>query len=188
MTNDHPARDAKGEATGRDLSQPNPKIGCSIRGDECEFQGPHLHSSRGPVSYRDAVANAGSPRPSTRVDDGGVPVGPTFQPSTPTECGICDYGIPSNCTCPKPSTPTVLSEVLAERERQNEKWGEQNHEAPFWMLILGEEYGEAQKAILDSFTTLPTSAKPFLSDYRSELIQVAAVAVAAVESLDRNGR
>jgi hypothetical protein len=93
----------------------------------------------------------------------------------------------------------VIDEVAAERQRQDDKWGEQHHpdgvattdvdrvaaetarracEAAAdngsltWRLILDEEVHEAF-----------AEADPAL--LRAELIQVAAVAVAWVEAIDR---
>lgn len=43
----------------------------------------------------------------------------------------------------------VLDEISAERDRQDEKWGPQHHDLAFWMSILGEEVGEAFKALND---------------------------------------
>lgn len=84
-----------------------------------------------------------------------------------------------------PRCRPVLEEVLQERAKQHLKWGEQNH-APFtWLAILGEEVGEANKAALETHFEYPDADKDY-SNYREELIQVAAVAVAMVESLDRN--
>lgn len=77
----------------------------------------------------------------------------------------------------------ILNEIKAERQRQDAKWGEQNHHPFVWLAILGEEVGEVNKAALEhSF-----SGKS-LDEYREELIQVASVAVAMVECLDKNGR
>jgi NTP pyrophosphatase (non-canonical NTP hydrolase) len=73
----------------------------------------------------------------------------------------------------------VLDEVGAERNRQEKLWGPQNHPASYYYLILAEEVGEVAKAILEN--------KSSVAHTRSELVQVAAVAVAMVESLDRNG-
>ena len=70
----------------------------------------------------------------------------------------------------------VFAKVRSERIRQDRKWGEQNHTPMKWLAILGEEIGEANKAILENS----------LMRYNDELIQVAAVAVSAVESLARN--
>lgn len=74
------------------------------------------------------------------------------------------------------TTLDVLSEVKDERAFQNKKWGEQNHNHDRWMVILMEEVGEAAREAYES-----NAAR-----YRAELVQVAAVAVAAIESLDRN--
>lgn len=43
----------------------------------------------------------------------------------------------------------ALQRIYDERRRQDQKWGEQNHPDHIWALILGEEYGELQKAILE---------------------------------------
>lgn len=72
-------------------------------------------------------------------------------------------------------TGSVLLEVHAERVRQDEKWGEQNHDPALFLTILTEEVGEVARAILDKDTP----------GYREELIQVAAVAVSIVEAFDR---
>jgi NTP pyrophosphatase (non-canonical NTP hydrolase) len=93
----------------------------------------------------------------------------------------------------------VLEEVLVERIAQDQKWGEQNHIQMIWMGILMEEVGEAAKEINEfHFRPGPIYAKSDLRNQtedtsdkqrqriREELIQVAAVAVAARESLDRN--
>jgi len=68
------------------------------------------------------------------------------------------------------------AEIDAERTRQELKWGEQNHSPDRWLVILGEEFGECCK---DSF-------EGRYSLLRTELIHVAAVAIAVIESLDRN--
>ena|ERR1035437_2602058 len=72
-------------------------------------------------------------------------------------------------------TMFILEEVLAERMKQDEKWGEQNHPPFKWVTILGEEFGEVSKAALENDP----------HNYREELIQVAAVAIAAIENFDR---
>src|SRR5690606_11589461 len=77
----------------------------------------------------------------------------------------------------------ALSDVDDERDEQDKKWGEQNHLPVVWMSILGEEFGEAcQEANRVVFGGKSTS------DLRHELIQVAAVAVAAVEYIDRRAQ
>ena len=71
--------------------------------------------------------------------------------------------------------PTIYSDINQERKRQDTKWGEQNHNPYKWLAILHEETGEAAKALLEGS----------LLNYRDEMIQVAAVAIAAIECLDR---
>lgn len=69
----------------------------------------------------------------------------------------------------------LFSEILEERGRQDRKWGEQNHQDMRWMTILTEEVGEVAKEILEGEITKT----------RAELVQVAAVAVAWLECIDR---
>lgn len=81
--------------------------------------------------------------------------------------------------------------ILAECERQNYKFGEQNHHPEKWAVILGEEYGEVCRAILDAgFAQGEIGGlqdyRLQLQKYRDELVQVAAVAISALESLERN--
>lgn len=83
---------------------------------------------------------------------------------------------------------TVFDEVRWERAKQDEKWGEQNHDPFAYLAILGEEVGEANKAAVDAATWKINCTVKFggLGDYRKELIQVAAVAIAMIECLDRD--
>lgn len=73
-------------------------------------------------------------------------------------------------------TQAIIAEVLAERARQDAKFGPMPRflDVTVWSLVLGEEVGEVQKAILEGDIT----------GYRAELIQVAAVAIAAVLDWD----
>lgn len=43
----------------------------------------------------------------------------------------------------------IIDAVRAERERQDEIWGEQNHDAFRWLSILTEEVGEVAQAAND---------------------------------------
>lgn len=70
----------------------------------------------------------------------------------------------------------ALAFLRVEREHQDKEWGEQNHEPAYWLAILVEEVGEAAKEIVDY--------NPY--NLRNELVQIAAVAIAAIESLERN--
>lgn len=78
----------------------------------------------------------------------------------------------------------VLNEINAERDRQEAKWGRQDHQPERWLSILGEEFGEVCKAVCEaSFPGYETSGD--WSQYRTELIHVAAVAAAMAECFDR---
>ncbi len=67
----------------------------------------------------------------------------------------------------------VLQAIQDERDRQDAKWGANRYLAQeTWLTILMEEVGEAAKAALEDDS----------GGYAEELVQVAAVAVAALES------
>lgn len=79
----------------------------------------------------------------------------------------------------------VYNEVKAERYRQDEKWGANRTHHPLeWLAILGEEVGEVNEAALEAHFAGYDRTRGW-SDYRNELIQVAAVAIAMVECHDR---
>ena len=106
----------------------------------------------------------------------------------------------------------VLAEVYQERQRQEKKWGKQNHPIlPTGLVdfpeMICQSYGipsenAAKKAVelgvkhgnltyYDIFIEEVSEAAACgnnVKHLREELIQVAAVAVAMIESLDRNGR
>lgn len=75
---------------------------------------------------------------------------------------------------------TVYDDVKAERDRQDAKWGtvEQNpHSSHEWLGILDEEMYEAT-----------VEGETYGPNWRTELIHVAAVAIAAVEQYDMEQR
>lgn len=74
----------------------------------------------------------------------------------------------------------VLEEIWRERQRQDAKWGEQNHSDELWLAIVTEELGEASKAILEQ-----RFGGGVLDDIRVELLQAAAVMAAWLEAFDR---
>lgn len=82
-------------------------------------------------------------------------------------------------------TTDVLHDVHAERMRQDKKFGPQSHDDGTWGLVLGEEFGEVCEAALDRRRTPRADRDSLL---RAELVQVAAVAVAWVEAIDRDRR
>ena len=76
---------------------------------------------------------------------------------------------------------TFEEAVDEERKRQEQKWGEQNHDPVWWSVILGEEKGEVDKAVLEvEFGS--AQGRQILT----ELVHVAAVAKAAWECGRRN--
>ena len=75
----------------------------------------------------------------------------------------------------------IYLEIEAERARQDEKFGDQSGNSVLeWNAILGEEYGEVAKEACEGHFTHPHGETPNL---RTELVQVAAVAVAWLETL-----
>lgn len=75
----------------------------------------------------------------------------------------------------------AISDLIAERQRQNEKWGgphhDDQHQPGFWTQLIQDYAGWARvMAGMDS-----------PEKYRKRMVQVAALAVAAIEVLDRVG-
>ena len=80
-------------------------------------------------------------------------------------------------------TPKIIGDVMGERKRQDEKWGEQNHNAFVWACIIGEEYGEMCKAINEfSFNPTPKTEQ----DIYNETIQTMASCMAMLECIERS--
>ena len=71
---------------------------------------------------------------------------------------------------------SALEAVLEERQRQQDKWGEQNHSPYYWLGILMEEVGEFSHDLIEN---LPKTME-------QELVQVVAVALAMLECCYRN--
>lgn len=78
----------------------------------------------------------------------------------------------------------ILVDVIAERKRQDEKWGKQNHFVERWGIIIGEEYGEMCKAI-NEFIFNPTPETE--QDIYAEAIQTMASCMAMLECRRRSG-
>ncbi|KKL88784.1 hypothetical protein LCGC14_1921240 [marine sediment metagenome] len=85
---------------------------------------------------------------------------------------------PINKTINPTEQLAIFDEIAEERKRQDAEWDEQNHHPHKWTDILMEEVGEVSKALLEGS----------LLTCRDELIQVAAVCVAMIESLDRGSK
>lgn len=74
----------------------------------------------------------------------------------------------------------IMRDLANERDRQDAKWGEQNHDDKTWLPILAEEFGEVARAMLQQDGDKS-------GDLADELVQVAAVAVAWLEAIERRG-
>lgn len=72
---------------------------------------------------------------------------------------------------------SVYDEIREERARQDEKWGgpehDDEHSRDDWTCFIDDKTTDAENTENDA-------------DYRRRLIQIAALAVAAIESLDRH--
>ncbi len=78
----------------------------------------------------------------------------------------------------------AIDAILRECNRQDAKWGKQNHSMEWWLLILGEEFGELCQAVLQFRFGGPYG---HVQKIKLEMVQVAAVAMAMIECLERNG-
>lgn len=75
---------------------------------------------------------------------------------------------------------SVLADINAERERQNQKWGIQRHSYTEWLAILVEEVGEAAQAMQKGNICHKTTDA---NDLYKEVIQISAVAAAIAEQI-----
>ncbi|WP_274726200.1 MazG-like family protein [Xenorhabdus bovienii] len=75
----------------------------------------------------------------------------------------------------------VMSDVISEMNRQDKKWGANRNLSPFiWHAILSEEVGEFAQAILhDEY------GGDHAGTARTEMVQIAAVALQIIEMYDR---
>lgn len=79
---------------------------------------------------------------------------------------------------------SAMTLVIAERVRQDKKWGYPQDNTPFeWMSILTEEVGELAEALNDAL--LGPNANKCLSQAIIEATHVAAVAVSIIEHLSK---
>lgn len=94
----------------------------------------------------------------------------------------------------------ILTLIELERNRQDRIWGPQNHSQIVWLGILAEEFGELAKEVNEFHFRPAMNANPVVVDtyeqclgiqkqkLEEELVQTAAVCVAMLESLWRNGK
>ena len=119
-------------------------------------------------------------------------------------------GKPELQTNPKHTTQKVLLDVAAERVRQDEKWGQLNHrilpDNPGTDTEIRERYLRKSAQEAQQLTDFLANTKRIThmdilieevweaieakgtEHLRRELVQVAAVAVNMIESIDRNGK
>lgn len=84
-------------------------------------------------------------------------------------------------------TKKIYSELEAENHRQLLQWGIQNHSISDWLMIIGEEFGEAcQSGVEVKFSSNEVKRRERLEELRAELVQLSAVTAAMIDSLDRN--
>jgi hypothetical protein len=82
---------------------------------------------------------------------------------------------------------TVAQALIAERRRQDEKWGVQNHGPLAWLAILTEERDELNREVLAAHFEPPGPDRlAAFARLRTELIQEAAVAMAWLENMERD--
>lgn len=77
----------------------------------------------------------------------------------------------------------AINDVLLERDRQDEQWGVQNHHPAYWLAILGKQVGQLGSAVLDREWWV--EKEKATAKVREEAVQVAAVAVALIECIDK---
>jgi len=78
------------------------------------------------------------------------------------------------------SQQKVAQDIVDERMRQDAKWGVQNHDLFIYLSILMEEVGELSECALHS-----KFGGEKYGYIRVEAVQVAAVAMAIIERIDR---
>lgn len=84
-----------------------------------------------------------------------------------------------------PLTFDIFGDITEELERQLLKWGPQDDQADtVWLTVLTEEVGESANAVLSSRPGAEYELE-WLHHLRTELVQVAAVAVNWIECVDR---
>lgn len=78
---------------------------------------------------------------------------------------------------------TILEQIAAERGRQDANWGgpdhDDGHERRDWLSFIVEHVDRAKKVI-------PRRGPQDLDEHRNQLVQIAALAVAAIQAHDRS--
>ena len=79
----------------------------------------------------------------------------------------------------------AIHDIIFERHRQDDKWGEQNHDPITYSTILMEEVGELAQASLHMRFGADRD-KDCAGNLRKEAVHAAAVALAIIECIDRD--
>lgn len=95
----------------------------------------------------------------------------------------------SDMTADTARRESVLGDVDEERDRQVALFGVQNHHPAYWLAILGKQVGQLGEAVVQrEWASKGDLGSPWhhaQNKIRDEAIQVAAVAVALAECIDR---
>ena len=78
----------------------------------------------------------------------------------------------------------ILNDIMDDRVKQDEGWGVNRDNSESWILILAEEIEQVTRPVLED--RFPCGLNISLVEYRKKLIQIAAIAIAVIESFDRN--
>jgi hypothetical protein len=116
--------------------------------------------------------------------------------SDPQCCAACDRMRPWTAPLPAghPEIKAVLDEVLAERLRQEQllaagkfSWtcADPRVPDPLKLTVLAEEFGEAAREVCEAIDPAKRAPIETAQRLRKELIQIAAVAVAWAEAIER---
>lgn len=83
---------------------------------------------------------------------------------------------------PKVYEYSAMASIMVERKRQMDLWGSQHNNTPAeWCEVLGEEVGHVGKVVVESCVRYKD-----MREYREEMVHVAVVAIAAIESFDKD--
>lgn len=79
-----------------------------------------------------------------------------------------------------PAQSQALTDILEERDEQDEMWGDQTHDPAYWLAILGKQVGQLGNAVLK----YKWHDNPSPVEMYSEATQAAAVLVAFMEAIE----
>ena len=99
----------------------------------------------------------------------------------PIPCPVCGWETLPDSLSPNDKIKwLVLKAIEKERDRQDTKWGVQDHTDEWWLAILMEEVGELAEAILHAEFGGNKD-----KNIHKEAVQCAAVCIAMLECINR---